>query len=188
MLAIIPPECDIYSRLWCVYEIFVAMKLGVPVLLEAFVHFNGQLGADRYDNALAETATEPVRTEFSRCGYKPDADMIKKEIEKEGGFHVIDDAVMWVRINSLVKQHGETKNDDYRNISPLGECTLTGRISDLNITIAESIEVWEREKASRASEKSLGDVKEEATSSWFKETVISPTSQLFARCGGMGTE
>lgn len=33
MVAVPNRQCDLYSRLWCVYEMFVACKLGVPVKL-----------------------------------------------------------------------------------------------------------------------------------------------------------
>ena len=36
MIAIMTQSCDIYTRLWCVYEIFVAISLNIPVALQSY--------------------------------------------------------------------------------------------------------------------------------------------------------
>jgi len=64
MVAVPNRECDLYSRLWCVYEIFVATSLGVPVEL---AHTLAPAGHCRAREAV--------------CGNQEDTERIRGEIE-----------------------------------------------------------------------------------------------------------
>jgi len=66
-------NCDIYSRLWCVYEIFVALQLGLPVELARTLAGGG--GGDR-------TLLSPSRNAV--CFSDEDRDRINIEIEDFG--------------------------------------------------------------------------------------------------------
>lgn len=67
---------DLYARLWCVYEIFVAMTLGVRVL---------------YAPTLASAGR--VRTKAAKCSSEKDAERIRSEINDKHSFEKVDRAV-----------------------------------------------------------------------------------------------
>jgi len=63
---VVVPNCetDIYSRLWCVYEIFIATRLGIPVEVAHTLAPAGNCGA-----------------ESAGCGSEADTRRIREEIE-----------------------------------------------------------------------------------------------------------
>lgn len=70
-------ECDIYTRLWCVYELFVASHLGVPVRASRTLASAGGSGAIQ-----------------AKCTSERDAARIHREIAEAGHtFEAIDAAV-----------------------------------------------------------------------------------------------
>eukprot|EP00440_Ansanella_granifera_P070159 gb/GFBE01076117.1/.p1 GENE.gb/GFBE01076117.1/~~gb/GFBE01076117.1/.p1 ORF type:complete len:644 (+),score=86.64 gb/GFBE01076117.1/:1-1932(+) len=80
MLVIPNHEMDIYSRLWCIYEIYSASCLKVPV----------ELG-----RTLASAGK--VSSRQAECSCAEDAAQIHREIEaSEIGYDQIDSAVCWV--------------------------------------------------------------------------------------------
>jgi len=88
MIVVPNREADIYSRLWCVYEIFLANTLGLPVEIA---------------RTLARAGT--VRSEFATCSSEEDTQAILTEIDAAGeSFKNIDRAVhqttRWTRIHS----------------------------------------------------------------------------------------
>jgi len=79
-------ECDIYSRLWCVYEIFVARMLAVPVVLA---------------HTLAHAGTSSSRRAV--CGNEHDMLRIRGDIEEYGqwlcgdrdrGYDLVDRSIL----------------------------------------------------------------------------------------------
>lgn len=76
MLVVPNRQSDIYSRLWCVYEIFVAKHLGIPVHVA---------------RTLAAAGRASVR--HATCSSQDDTDRIIKEIESTTTFEAIDSAV-----------------------------------------------------------------------------------------------
>eukprot|EP00443_Scrippsiella_acuminata_P069874 CAMPEP_0115441108 /NCGR_PEP_ID=MMETSP0271-20121206/36653_1 /TAXON_ID=71861 /ORGANISM="Scrippsiella trochoidea, Strain CCMP3099" /LENGTH=724 /DNA_ID=CAMNT_0002866883 /DNA_START=117 /DNA_END=2292 /DNA_ORIENTATION=- len=86
MLVVPNRQCDIYTRLWCVYEIFVAKSLAVPVVL---AHTLARAGACSSRDAI--------------CGSYEDTERIRGEIEayygvelsgQAGrGYSFVDDAI-----------------------------------------------------------------------------------------------
>jgi len=90
MLVVPCRECDIYTRLWCTYEVFTAQRLGVHVKLADTLATAG-LG----------------RSEEARCSSEEDAQRIRGEIADEGHtFTDIDRAVQrlfWRRFRSVAR-------------------------------------------------------------------------------------
>jgi len=150
MVAIMSKECDIYTRLWCVYEIFVAVQLNVPVsLLASNEHtgFDGSLSTNL--NAVMDSTSKPFHTSEAKCGWKVDQEMIEAEIENAGGLDVIDDAVMWIRIKSLADM--DSGSDETAMNVPIGSCSSSNIVARQNAGCANAIAVWEKAKTSRVS-------------------------------------
>lgn len=72
-------QCDFHSRLWCVYEVFVAMKLGVRI---------------RHARTLASAGR--VSTEVAQCSSSQDAERIRSEILSDHSFKEVDRVVFVV--------------------------------------------------------------------------------------------
>eukprot|EP01038_Epipyxis_sp_PR26KG_P012640 gene12640-16948_t len=110
MLAVITQQCDIYTRLWCVFEIFVAIQINLPVHVATFAENTGYGGSDQlYHNAIVESSLIAVDSRKARCGNpaKPpnmDELTIRSVIESiDGGYNTIDRVAEWVKFNSLLK-------------------------------------------------------------------------------------
>lgn len=69
-------ECDLYGRLWCVYEIYIADLLGVPCLLARTLASAGH-----------------VRCESATCSLPADQERIAQEVKSHGGFALVDAAI-----------------------------------------------------------------------------------------------
>uniref|UniRef100_A0A7S2UKS4 Uncharacterized protein n=1 Tax=Attheya septentrionalis TaxID=420275 RepID=A0A7S2UKS4_9STRA len=102
MIAVFTPAVDIYLRMWCVYEIFVATKYGVPL---HFAALNGQFrsGLENIYDAIYEHGKRRCDAETARCG-NPDAPMNSDETQiralindSEGKFDTIDSVVEWCK-------------------------------------------------------------------------------------------
>mmetsp|Transcript_85690 Transcript_85690/g.227679 ORF Transcript_85690/g.227679 Transcript_85690/m.227679 type:complete len:592 (-) Transcript_85690:449-2224(-) len=76
MLVVPNRECDLYTRLWCVYEVHTAGLLGVPCLLARTLASAGR-----------------VHCQEATCSCEQDQERITLEIEKSGGFELVDSAV-----------------------------------------------------------------------------------------------
>ena len=159
MTAIMTESCDIYTRLWCVYEIFTAISLGIPVNLDAFTETKGYGGQTRkYTNVILDSAEKAIDTSQASCGHEGDKKMIYKEILKQaGGFELIDDVVMWVRIKALIddlSSNGASKNNNESGIFvPTGSCTSSNSVARQNAGIAAALKVWQEAKATRVDNK-----------------------------------
>lgn len=81
MIAIVTPDCDIYTRLWCVYEIFMAIQLGVIVELAFFSESTGFGGSGQtYFNAGMDNANAAVNTKEATCSSESDQLMIVNQV------------------------------------------------------------------------------------------------------------
>ena len=155
MLVLITPSCDIYTRLWCVYEMFVAITLNVPVSLAAFnaITTSGGGSDAMYKNAVLDSSGKLIITKKAKCGNKSDQLMIQNEIKKHvGGFDLIDDTVFWVRIKALIddlpnarqKMRVESMSD-----RPIGTCSASNIATRQNAAIADAISVWKEAQGGR---------------------------------------
>jgi len=155
MVAIMTKSCDIYTRLWCVYEIFVAISLNVPVSLQSYNEITTSGGGSdaMYSNVVLDSTGKAVVTSDAECGYDGDKEMIQSEIFKQdGGFASIDDVVMWVRIKSLIDDMPNCVRKSSKETQvevPIGTCTASNIVSRQNAGIAAALDVWEQAKRDR---------------------------------------
>lgn len=157
MIAIMTQSCDIYTRLWCVYEIYVAISLGIPVSLHSYKEITGYGGSDKmYSNVVLDSSGTPVESINASCGYEEDTNMITEEISKlEGGFDLIDDVVMWVRIKALINEMDYCKKMMWTESQmpvPIGTCSASNIASRQNAGIANALRVWHEAKIARKGE------------------------------------
>merc|ERR1719293_405670 len=102
MIAVATTECNIYTRLWCVFEMFTALELGVPVGVA-----NCQIVSTKWDccrDALLEQCQERVNSKEARCG-NPSLPMNEDEkaIRAAIDFVKVDQAVEKARLDALKK-------------------------------------------------------------------------------------
>jgi len=148
MVAVVTPQCDIYTRLWCVYEIFVAVNHGVPVELANYESSIGRsarfLEGATYQNIGLDTVNKPADTSSATCGNAADQQMICGEIQKHGGFRAIDDAVTWVRVMALIKalKNPPPRGNDRIMFAPCGYVSEDGRVPRLDMGIAQLLRTW----------------------------------------------
>lgn len=145
MIAVMTSDCDIFTRLWCVYEIFIAITLNIPVTLESFNENTGNLVLDSTEKA--------VDTSQAMCGYEGDKMMIYREISKlAGGFGLVDDVVMWVKIKSLIddmtKCTAESVNETQFD-AQTGASAASNTAARQNAGIAAAMKVWQEAKNTR---------------------------------------
>jgi len=109
MLLIITSGCDIYSRLWCVYELFIASEKGVDVKLRPFISEDYlKYGYLQRDECIANAGVR-VNSEAARCGNpsnpvrNADEVAIRETIEQSDGmFRSVDEAVEFFRFLYLI--------------------------------------------------------------------------------------
>lgn len=108
MMAVLTNACDIYTRLWCAYEMFIAIQYKVRVNL--CPHINPDdlyMGRTDKDICVAE-AKEAVVSREARCGHpdnpvNDDEIAIRKEIESTfGKFDEVDRTIEIIRLKYLV--------------------------------------------------------------------------------------
>ena len=142
MVAVITPECNIYTRLWCVYEMYVAAKLGVPVkLISTSTKYDGAYGTGKiYYDPLVASCDQAIDTR-SAFAYPNDRAMIHKEIKTfKGGFDAIDDVVSWLRLNCLIKERRTVGMEPMREV-PIGVCTSSCAEARWDAAIAKALQV-----------------------------------------------
>lgn len=80
MLVVPNEQMDLYSRLWCVYEIFIATTMGLPTKMAPTVARAGR-----------------AKCESASCSSEEDSNRIRGEIEaREGGYELVDRAIRQV--------------------------------------------------------------------------------------------
>lgn len=105
MLAVLTGQCNIYTRMWCVLEMFTALQLGLPVRIAQYMRPYSQ---DVNMPFLHQCATA-VDSAAARCGNPantPNSDeiMIRQMIEAmPGGFLAVDHAIEASRLDLLQK-------------------------------------------------------------------------------------
>eukprot|EP00747_Dinoflagellata_sp_TGD_P154358 gnl/TRDRNA2_/TRDRNA2_177494_c1_seq8.p1 gnl/TRDRNA2_/TRDRNA2_177494_c1~~gnl/TRDRNA2_/TRDRNA2_177494_c1_seq8.p1 ORF type:complete len:351 (-),score=58.32 gnl/TRDRNA2_/TRDRNA2_177494_c1_seq8:143-1195(-) len=115
MVALNTPLCDIYTRMWCILEMYIALQYDVPVEVRyvsakvnkchdgSFGSAEGSVLSNPFEGQL------PVNCREARCGnpkleMNADEKMIRKTVESlPGGYKDIDHAVEGVRYTSLQK-------------------------------------------------------------------------------------
>lgn len=141
MVPVFTMACDIYTRLWCVFEMFVAQDLGIEIQMAQFMSPKSQ----DIQMPFLEYCRQPVDSKSARCG-RPDAPMnrdeqlIRGHIEATpGGYAAIDSCVERMRLHALKTTDFLTvlfKQDSSRPLSP-----KIGMILDREIkTLSDEIE------------------------------------------------
>jgi len=108
MMAVLTNACDIYTRLWCVYEISIAIQHNVKVQLCPHINPDDLYMGRTYNDICVAQAKNPVVSSEGRCGHpaKPinnDEKVIRKEIESTSGkFDEVDRTVERIRLEYLV--------------------------------------------------------------------------------------
>ena len=118
MVAIITAQCDIYTRMWCVFEMAIAIDLQLDVHVAQFTEAV-LLGGDGYSRErgfgaeqktslpLFEWCKAPVKSEAARCGNpalppNDDEKSIREHIEAERGYEAINLEVEKARLRSVL--------------------------------------------------------------------------------------
>ncbi len=125
MIAVVTSQVDIYARMWCILEMFVALDLKLEVQVAQFTEAVLTSGADpRQETTQEQTALPlfawcetPVRSSAARCGdpalpINSDEASIRELIEGRVGYNAIDLAVEKARLRSvlnLMDASGTTK-------------------------------------------------------------------------------
>merc|ERR1740124_1330120 len=109
MIAVVTHVCDINTRLWCVYEMHVAVSMGVSVKLCAYIHFVSLRRGLVHEDTCVASAKCSVNSSAARCG-KPgqpqskDEIRIRKVIENSvNGFNGVNESVEIIRLSYLAK-------------------------------------------------------------------------------------
>lgn len=115
MVAITTRQCNIYSRMWCVYEMFCALQLGVKVVTAQAIQYSDDCG---FQDTFTEQCKVPICSRLARCG-KPssvvneDERRIRAEIEAiPGGYDLVDVAVEVQRLHALMTRRWDTAVSD----------------------------------------------------------------------------
>jgi hypothetical protein len=102
MVAVFTPAVDIYTRMWCVFDIFFAVKYNVPVQFVA-LSYQFRSGMENMYDAIIEHGKKESSAADARCGdpTKPlndDEKHIRSLIEEyPGKFNTIDAVIEWCK-------------------------------------------------------------------------------------------
>eukprot|EP00928_Gymnodinium_smaydae_P071291 TRINITY_DN54917_c0_g1_i1.p1 TRINITY_DN54917_c0_g1~~TRINITY_DN54917_c0_g1_i1.p1 ORF type:complete len:627 (-),score=48.20 TRINITY_DN54917_c0_g1_i1:201-2081(-) len=110
MVGIVTLNSNIYTRMWCVYEMFVALQLEVPVSMTQTTIYCPTRG---YQDAFTDQCQEPACSQEARCGNVNDETSIRRTIEASpGGYVAVDLAVEVARLRALLKMQSQLPNLD----------------------------------------------------------------------------
>ena len=102
MIAVFTPAADIYLRMWCVFEIFVAVKYGVDVKFAA-VNQQSRSGIENIYDAIYEHGQKRCYSATAKCGKESDEEQIRTLINStDGKFDILDSAVEWCKATYYV--------------------------------------------------------------------------------------
>lgn len=123
MIAIFTPAADIYLRMWCVFEIFVAVQLGVPI---KFAALNKQVrsGIENIYDSIYEHGKRRCDSAKAECGQKSDENEIRSIINSAPGkFALLDSAVEWCKAKYYIE---EVRSPGPAFSSPVAHLLLMG--------------------------------------------------------------
>jgi len=109
MIAVFTPAVDIYTRMWCVFEIFMAVKSGVNVQFVA-LSYQYLSGMENIYDAIFEHGKKASPSVNARCGNpsKPinsDEKKIRKLIQAfPGKFDTIDSVIEWCKASYHIRE------------------------------------------------------------------------------------
>eukprot|EP00548_Thalassiothrix_antarctica_P018999 CAMPEP_0194194452 /NCGR_PEP_ID=MMETSP0154-20130528/75587_1 /TAXON_ID=1049557 /ORGANISM="Thalassiothrix antarctica, Strain L6-D1" /LENGTH=403 /DNA_ID=CAMNT_0038918883 /DNA_START=1240 /DNA_END=2450 /DNA_ORIENTATION=+ len=127
MIVVLTSASDVYSRLWCVYEMYMATQLGVKVVLSPYGRsYNFYLGMMEVQsgNMKADICIsnlhKPINSIRARCGHpsqpeNEDEKMIRRVINtSRTKFAGLDEAVESIRFQYLVGYKTHNIDEKYR--------------------------------------------------------------------------
>jgi hypothetical protein len=141
VLAVVTDSADMYSRLWCLYEMYLATALGVPIIY-----------ASSSEEDVFSSYKKPIRSLDASCSDQKDKEMIHSKIRNVGGFFLIDDTVIWAQIKSLIgdiKTCAAVEKNASKFHRPIGSCSVSNAVARQNARIAAAIHTWQKLKDSR---------------------------------------
>ncbi len=155
MVCVMTPESDIYTRLWCVYEMYVAVSFGVSVGMAYFSESKGWGGSGQiYSNSAMETANGIIKTIDAECSWETDTETIQGEVKKlPRGFDLLNDVIYWIKVTSLVDN---LLVGDMENIidTPFGISSASCAGARVNVAIAKVLQTWSNASSLRSIFKS----------------------------------
>lgn len=104
MVVVHTSKQEIYTRLWCVYEISEALAARTAVNIAYSMDYVSKHAANLDDMLRA-------RTRDARCAKDSDETYIREKVEKSGGWSVLDRKIFSFRLDALralVKKHRST--------------------------------------------------------------------------------
>lgn len=104
VLCVMTPQGNIFERLWCLFEMFTAVQLEVPLQITC----RRRCGRDMLDDPFPSFCLAPVSARTARCGppgSSPNADeqAIRAALEArfDGCYAMVDRAVEEIRLSAL---------------------------------------------------------------------------------------
>lgn len=104
LVAIVTKEYDIFTRIWCLYEISLAQKLNVNIKLSSIIHDinvkNGNLGRDD----CIPNVDNPVDSKNAVCTEERDKEAIHTAIlsQSQNGFEEVNAIIEEIRLQYLL--------------------------------------------------------------------------------------
>jgi len=104
MVAVVTKKCDIYSRLWCVYELHIARTLKKEVELWPYIHSSNVRNGYLNHDVCIRNINDAVDSESAICGNDDDRRSIVKAIlsSSPDGFQTINRSVEEIRLRYLL--------------------------------------------------------------------------------------
>merc|ERR1719282_2022142 len=101
MVCVLSSTGNIYTRLWCLFEIFTAFQLGQDVRVAT--RYRG-FQYEVFDNLFMRLCLEPINSRSAQCGIFADEHAIRGAIEASpGSYNAVDHAIENVRLATLLK-------------------------------------------------------------------------------------
>merc|ERR1712072_568388 len=114
MVSVTTRSCNLYTRMWCVYEMSFALRLGVKVVMSQCVHYSEDCG---FLDTFSKQCKEPINSRLAKCGSPDDEKLIRAEIESvHGGYDAVDVAVEVERIRTLLSRSFESAVQEARKL------------------------------------------------------------------------
>jgi len=140
MLAVLTTTCDIYTRLWCVFEMWTALELDVPVDVAEYREESRVKYGDEivHDKTFRQECQRPVSSTKARCGnpklpMNADEIAIRHVIEGSGGYTKIDLRVEQLRLRALIASQVTALNslDDIGQAAGMGTVSVSVSLEDI---------------------------------------------------------
>jgi len=116
MIAIVDSAGNLYERMWCIFEMFVALELKLKVEVAqysivqhiGFSHFSGDMAGDELIAPLLKQCETPINCNLARCGnprnpMNDDEKEIRKAIESGVGYAYVDRKIETARFEAVLK-------------------------------------------------------------------------------------